>query len=146
MSFTQRQPVKLSAPMIKCKKRRIKNVGFWQRGGIKDRLFSEPKQWSGKEVGMEGAKWMEIRNDRLKGMSYTELGRKYHIDPRTAKRYAESPQRPEYTLSVPNLQSWMRTSSRWISGWRKRRTRQSGYWKNSKSRVLKGNTVLSRNT
>lgn len=29
---------------------------------------------------------MEIRNDRLKGMSYTELGKKYHIDPRTAKR------------------------------------------------------------
>ena len=44
---------------------------------------------------------MEIRNDRLKGMSYTELGRKYNIDPRTAKRYAESPQRPEYTLTGP---------------------------------------------
>lgn len=44
---------------------------------------------------------MEIRNDRLKGMSYTELGRKYHINPRTAKRYAESPQRPEYTWSAP---------------------------------------------
>ena len=42
---------------------------------------------------------MEIRNDRLKGMNYTELGKKYHIDPRTAKRYAESPGRPEYTLS-----------------------------------------------
>lgn len=42
---------------------------------------------------------MEIRNDRLKGMSYTELSRKYHIDSRTAKRYAESPHRPEYTLS-----------------------------------------------
>ena len=41
---------------------------------------------------------MEIRNDRLKGMNYTELGRKYHIDPRTAKKYAESPQRPEYML------------------------------------------------
>jgi len=44
---------------------------------------------------------MEIRNDRLKGMSYTELGRKYHIDPRTAKRYAESAVRPEYTLTDP---------------------------------------------
>ena len=42
---------------------------------------------------------MEIRNDKLKGMNYTQLGRKYHMDPRTAKRYAESPQRPEYTLS-----------------------------------------------
>ena len=48
---------------------------------------------------MEGEKWMEIRNDRLKGMSYKEIGKKYHIDPRTAKRYAESPQRPEYTLT-----------------------------------------------
>jgi transposase len=48
---------------------------------------------------MEGEHWMEIRNDRLKGMNYTELGRKYHIDPRTAKRYAEAPQRPEYTLT-----------------------------------------------
>ena len=67
---------------------------------INDRqLFSE--KTVRKEVKMEGAKWMEIRNDRLKGMSYTELGRKYHIDPRTAKRYAESPQRPEYTLSAP---------------------------------------------
>ena len=44
---------------------------------------------------------MEIRNDRLKGMNYKDLGKKYHIDPRTAKKYAESPQRPEYTLSEP---------------------------------------------
>ena len=43
---------------------------------------------------------MGIRNDRLKGLSYTELSKKYHIDPRTAKRYAESPHRPEYTLSA----------------------------------------------
>ena len=52
-------------------------------------------------VHMEGDKWMEIRNVRLKGMSYTELGKKYHIDPRTAKKYAQSPQRPEYTLTAP---------------------------------------------
>ena len=107
----------MSAPMIKWKKRRIKNVGFWQRGGIHDRLFSEPKQWSGKEVGMEGEKWMEIRNDRLKGMSYTELGRKYHIDPRTAKRYAESPQSPEYTLSVPKptkLDAYKQQVDQWL--------------------------------
>jgi len=50
---------------------------------------------------MEGEHWMEIRGDRLKGMSYTEIGRKHHIDPRTAKKYAESPQRPEYTLTGP---------------------------------------------
>ena len=44
---------------------------------------------------------MDIRSDRQKGLSYTELGKKYHMDPRTAKRYAESPERPEYTLSAP---------------------------------------------
>jgi len=50
---------------------------------------------------MKGEIWMEIRNDRLKGMNYTDMGKKYHIDPRTAKRYAQSPERPEYTLSEP---------------------------------------------
>ena len=44
---------------------------------------------------------MDIRSDRQKGLSYVELGKKYHMDPRTAKRYAESPQKPEYTLSQP---------------------------------------------
>ena len=42
---------------------------------------------------------MDIRSDRQKGLSYVELGRKYHMDPRTAKRYAESPQKPGYTLA-----------------------------------------------
>ncbi len=36
-------------------------------------------------------------------MNYTELGKKYRMDPGTAKRYAESPQRPEYTLSERKL-------------------------------------------
>ena len=44
---------------------------------------------------------MDIRSDKQKGLSYVELGRKYHIAPRTAKRYAESPQKPEYTLHEP---------------------------------------------
>ncbi len=44
---------------------------------------------------------MDIRSDRQKGLSCTELGRKYHMDPRTAKRHAESPEKPEYTLSEP---------------------------------------------
>ena len=44
---------------------------------------------------------MDIRSDRQKGLSYVELGKKYHVDPRTAKRYAESLQKPEYTLSEP---------------------------------------------
>lgn len=42
---------------------------------------------------------MDIRSDRQKGMSYAEIARKYHIDPRTAKRYAESDTRPVYSLS-----------------------------------------------
>ena len=47
---------------------------------------------------MEGDKWMDIRSDRQKGMTYTEIGRKYHIDPRTAKKYAESDTKPVYEL------------------------------------------------
>lgn len=34
---------------------------------------------------MKGNLWMEIRNERKKGLSYTEIARKHHIDPRTAK-------------------------------------------------------------
>ena len=44
---------------------------------------------------------MDIRSDRQKGMSYVELGKKYHMDPRTAKRYAQSVEKPEYKLSEP---------------------------------------------
>jgi len=42
---------------------------------------------------------MEIRADRQKGLSYSELGRKYNIDRRMAKKYAESESRPEYVLT-----------------------------------------------
>lgn len=55
-------------------------------------------EWS---VRMEGDKWMEIRNDRQKGMSYTEIARKHHLDPRTAKKYAESNAKPVYHLTGP---------------------------------------------
>jgi len=48
---------------------------------------------------MEGESWMDIRSGRQKGMSYAEIARKYHIDPRTAKRYAESDTRPVYSLT-----------------------------------------------
>ena len=43
---------------------------------------------------------MDIRSDRQKGLSYTEIARKYHIDPRTAKKYAQSETRPVYSLST----------------------------------------------
>lgn len=49
---------------------------------------------------MKGNLWMEIRNERKKGLSYTEIARKHHIDPRTAKKYAESDSKPVYTLKA----------------------------------------------
>jgi len=46
---------------------------------------------------------MEIRTDRQKGMSFAEIARKYHLDPRTAKKYALSETRPVYKLALPKL-------------------------------------------
>jgi transposase len=60
--------------------------------------LSKKEQTKGEEK-MEGESWMEIRSDRQKGMSYAEIARKYHIDPRTAKRYAESETKPVYSLT-----------------------------------------------
>ena len=60
---------------------------------------------------------MDIRSDRQKGLSYMELGRKYHMDPRTAKGYAESPQKPEYTLSEPKptkMDPYKQTVDEWL--------------------------------
>ena len=74
----------LSAPMIKCKKTPRKKCRNVAERREKDRL----------PIG-------RIRSGRQKGLSYTELGKKHHMDPRTAKRYAESPQKPEYTLTWP---------------------------------------------
>lgn len=48
---------------------------------------------------MKGNYWMQIRNDRKKGLSYTEIARKYNMDPRTAKKYAESDIKPVYQLT-----------------------------------------------
>jgi transposase len=50
---------------------------------------------------MEGAKWMNIRSDYKKGLSYTAIGEKYNIDWRTAKRYAQSEHKPMYELTEP---------------------------------------------
>lgn len=50
---------------------------------------------------MKGIDWMNIRSDYKKGMSFTEPGRKYNIDPRTAKKYALSAEKPAYMLSKP---------------------------------------------
>jgi transposase len=50
---------------------------------------------------MEGEKWMDIRADRKKGLSYTEIGLKHNIDWRTAKKYAHSDHKPKYELTEP---------------------------------------------
>ena len=50
---------------------------------------------------MNGDLWMSIRNDRLKGMSFREIGRKYGIDQRTAKKYAMSDDKPIYRYKRP---------------------------------------------
>ena len=47
---------------------------------------------------MKGLNWVQIRNDRHKGLSYTEIGRKHNVDRRTAKRYADSADKPTYQL------------------------------------------------
>jgi len=50
---------------------------------------------------MKGLNWVEIRNDRQKGLSYKEIGKKHNIDWRTAKRYSESDEKPVYQLCEP---------------------------------------------
>ena len=50
---------------------------------------------------MEGEKWMEIRADYKKGLSYKEIGIKNNIDWRTAKKYAHSEHKPVYELCEP---------------------------------------------
>ena len=51
---------------------------------------------------MKGSHWVEIRNDHKKGLSYTEIARKYHVDPCTAKKYAISDTKPAYQLVESN--------------------------------------------
>jgi len=41
-------------------------------------------------VRMEGKKWMEIRGEKKKGLSYSEIGKRHNMDWRTAKKYAET--------------------------------------------------------
>ena len=45
---------------------------------------------------MIGDQWMDIRSDYNKGMSLTDIGKKYGIDPRTAKKYATASEKPSY--------------------------------------------------
>ena len=50
---------------------------------------------------MIGDKWLHIRNDKKKGLSYSEIAHKYNIDRRTAKKYCESNVKPDYKYSNP---------------------------------------------
>jgi len=45
---------------------------------------------------LKGEIWMDIRSDHNKGLNNAELGRKYNIDPRTVKKYAEAEEKPKY--------------------------------------------------
>jgi len=65
---------------------------------------------------MEGEKWMDIRSDYKKGLSYTEIGLKHNIDWRTAKKYAKSEYKPSYELSQPKL-SKLDPYKTQIDGW-----------------------------
>ena len=73
-----------------------------QRGEMQYGTLESVSPGAGRKgVKMEGVNWIDIRNDRQKGLSYTEITRKYNIDLRTAKKYAQSETRPLYSLSVP---------------------------------------------
>lgn len=66
---------------------------------------------------MKGNYWMQIRNDRKKGLSYTEIARKYNMDPRTAKKYSESDIKPVYQLTGPKpskLDSYKHQIDLWL--------------------------------
>ncbi len=66
---------------------------------------------------MEGEKWMDIRSDRQKGLSYKEIGKKYNIDQRTAKRYAQAETKPVYQLSGPKpskLDAYKQQIDQWL--------------------------------
>jgi len=67
---------------------------LWWRRKKNDRLPIGQKRARKGSQEMKGAQWLDIRSDRQKGLSYVELGRKYHMEQRTAKRYAESPRKP----------------------------------------------------
>ena len=51
---------------------------------------------------MRGELWMDIRNEYLKGLSISEISRKYNINWRITKKYATSTEVLKYTLSRDN--------------------------------------------
>jgi len=77
----------------------VKKCMFLAERDVYDTLFLSAKGAGRRSDNMEGESWMDIRSDRQKGLSYAEIARKHHIDPRTAKKYAESDTRPVYSLT-----------------------------------------------
>jgi len=66
---------------------------------------------------MEGEKWMNIRNDHLKGLSYKAIADKYSLDWRTVKKYAESDIKPTYErVNIPptKLDSFRPQIDEWL--------------------------------
>ena len=59
-----------------------------------------------------------IRLDRLSGMRYTQIARKYRIDPRTAKRYAEKNLPLDELEHRPFPSVLDRISQPYSAGWR----------------------------
>ena len=106
----------MSAPAIKCKKTPREKCNFVAEEE-KDRLPIGRKSVRKGSQKMRGEVWTDIRSDRQKGMSYVEQGKKYHMDPRTAKRYADSPEKPEYTLTGPKptkLDAYKQQIDQWL--------------------------------
>jgi len=66
---------------------------------------------------MEGANWMNIRNEHLKGLSYKAIADKYSLDWRTVKKYAESEIKPTYKrINTPpsKLESFKPQIDEWL--------------------------------
>ena len=93
---------------------------------------------------MKGNKWMEIRSERQKGLQYTELARKHNIDPRTAKKYAQSETKPDYQLTGPKPSKLDPYKHQIDVGWMRRPTAHSEFTKSCWSRVSRANIRSSR--
>lgn len=65
---------------------------------------------------MRGDLWMDLRNEFLKGVSISELARKYSIDWRTAEKYCKATTKPKYTLKKPK-KSKLDEFKNIIDGW-----------------------------
>ncbi len=70
---------------------------------------------------VERGTWVEIRSDYEKGLSFKEIGIKHNVDPRTAKKYAYSLEKPKYTKEKvriskldkykPQIDEWLEEAS-----------------------------------